>query len=350
MSIKNLKKLVEINSHSFNPKGLKACATFLMSLFDPLGAKKTQKKGVIFYEMRKKAPIQIVLGGHYDTVHAETSSFQKLKARGSEKIIGPGAADMKGGLLVLLEALKKFEASPFKDQIGWRLYLNPDEEIGSPNSGSLIQAFCKGALAAFIFEPALSDGSLVSSRKGSMNILIRSIGKSAHAGRDLEHGKNALAPLAHLIKAIDGTKGLNIVAMNGGSSFNTVPDEGILKLNYRSDHAKDFNAFEKRLKSLVKKYGLQMEIVSERPPKPFDKKTKKLFKALRYPVKLKASGGVTDGNLIAALGIPTIDTLGVIGGKLHTDEEYFEKASFKDRSELFYQFLIRLAKKEVTLC
>lgn len=346
MTLTLLKSLVETPSKSSDEKGLKAVQKLLEKAFDPLGAKKELKGSTLFYRMRPKAKIQILLGGHYDTVHEK----KVLLTREGAKLKGPGVADMKGGLVVLLKALKAFEKTAHRDTIGWRLFLNHDEEIGSPLSGPELIAFAKGAQAAFLFEPSLPDGSLISNRKGSMNILIRSQGKGAHAGRDLEKGINALTPLAHLIVALGKTKGLNIAALNGGSAFNIVPQEGELKINFRWESEREKKAFETKFKALLKKYHLSEEIISFRPLKPLDKGTRNLLKLLNYPVKAQASGGVTDGNLFSALGIPTIDTLGVVGGALHTDAEYMEEKSLEERSALFLNFLKRLSEGKISLC
>lgn len=350
MSHTLLKSLVNQNSYSFNVNGLKATNTLLQSAFDPLGGKKKIIGSTIFYTKRPRAPIQITLGGHYDTVYPVHSPFQKLSRPKKGILKGPGVADMKGGLCILLAALSAFEDSEQAQNIGWRLFLNGDEEIGSPESGPLLEGFVQGSQAAFLFEPALPDGSLVDCRKGSVNLTLTSHGVPAHAGRDLDKGKNALKPLIRVAFALESIPGLNIAALNGGDPFNIVPHEATLKLNYRSEKKRDFDIFLKQVSSLAKKEGLELKTHSLRPPKPCDKKTKQLLKALDYPVSTHPSGGVCDGNLLAGWGIPTVDTLGAVGGALHTPDEYIEEASLNERSKLFYHFLVRLSKGEVSLC
>jgi glutamate carboxypeptidase len=350
MSYTLLKSLVNQNSYSFNVNGLKAVNTLLQHAFDPLEGKKKIVGHTLFYTKRPRAPIQITLGGHYDTVYPPESPFQKLSRPKKGILKGPGVADMKGGLCILLSALLAFEKTKQAQSVGWRLFLNADEEIGSPHSAPLLETFSRGSQAAFLFEPALPDGSLVDRRKGSVNLTLTSQGIPAHAGRDLDKGKNALIPLIRIADGLQSEPGLNIAALKGGEPFNIVPHEAVLKLNYRSEKEKDFDHFLKKIQDLALKEKVELKIHSLRPPKPYDKKTQKLFSALGYPVSTHPSGGVCDGNLFSGWGIPTLDTLGAVGGGLHTPDEYIEEDSLKERAELFYHFLVRLSKGEVSLC
>lgn len=347
MSYPLLKALVDINSYSLNPSGLNDTRALLEEFFDPLDAKKNIFGNTLVYQKRPKAPIKIFLGGHYDTVHNPKSSFQKLTQEKKGLWKGPGVADMKGGLIILLLALLKFEKTPHAKRIGWNLVLNGDEEIGSRESSPLIKTYSKGCKGAFLFEPSLPDGSLVSSRKGSINLIIKAFGVASHAGRDLASGKNAIIPLSNLMHTLKDHSNINFGSLQGGSSFNVVPDYAELKINFRSDLQKDFTHFLSTLKKELKKeksVRLEVEQVSYRPPKPLDAKTKELIKALNYPVQTVHSGGVCDGNLTAYYGIPTLDTLGAVGGNLHTDEEYIDGKSIEERAELFFQFLINLSR------
>lgn len=341
-----LKILVDTNSHSGNPEGLKCVATLLEKAFKPLGGQKKRVGKSLLFTKRPQALIQLFLGGHFDTVYPKECPFQKCSKISSTRWQGPGIADMKGGLVILLESLIAFEKSPQAKNIGWRIVLNHDEEIGSLESAPLIEKMAKGCHAAFFFEPSGPNGDLVSSRKGSLNGLLISRGKAAHAGRDLSSGQNALVPLAEFICRMKDFPGLNFGQITGGSAYNIVPDYAELKLNFRTEQKKGFKPFLQHLK----KSGLEWRQVSFRPPKPYDAQTKKLIHVLNYPGNVIPSGGVCDGNFTGALGIPTVDTLGARGGNLHTYEEYIEIDSLRERQELFLNFLIRLSKGECTLC
>lgn len=341
-----LKTLVDTNSHSDNPKGLKRVATLLEKAFARLEGQNKRVGMSLLFKKRPEAPIQLFFGGHFDTVYPQDCPFQKCSKISAKRWQGPGIADMKGGLTILLESLIAFEKSPQAKNIGWRIVLNHDEETGSLQSRPLIEKMARGCQAAFFFEPSAPNGDLVSSRKGSLNGLLISRGKTAHAGRDLASGINAIVPLAELIYRLKDFPGLNFGQITGGQAYNVVPDYAELKFNLRSEKEACFKPFIE----CIEKSGLEWHLVSFRPPKPYDAKTKKLFRLLNYPGELISSGGVCDGNFTAALGIPTVDTLGAVGGNIHTYEEYIEVDRLKERQELFFNFLIRLSKGEFTLC
>lgn len=350
MDLTLLKRLVNTNSHSYNPEGLKKTRVLLEEAFLPLEGKKSLFGDTLVYKKRPRAPIQIFLGGHYDTVYPKSSPFQKITPLSKTIWRGPGITDMKGGLVILLTALLAFEKTPLAKNIGWRLVLNADEEIASPLSAPVIEKAALGCHAAFLFEPAFADGSLVSSRKGSMNMVIKAIGKAAHAGRDLHLGINAITILASLISSFKDTPGINFGEIHGGHAFNIVPSYAELKVNLRSDNESDFKKFMDKLKTYPEKDVIEWNCLSYRAPKSFDKRAQKLMKALNYPCHFAPSGGVCDGNQLASMGIPTIDTLGAVGGKIHTEDEYIEIPSLDERAMLFFDFLVKVSKGEVELC
>ena len=135
---------------------------------------------------RPEAPIQIFLGGHMDTVYSPSHPFQKAEDLSENILRGPGVADMKGGLIVMLTALKAFENHPSSKNVGWEILINPDEEIGSIGSEQLFVAAAQRNHLGLIFEPSFADGALVSDRKGSANFSVVAKGLAAHAGRDFE--------------------------------------------------------------------------------------------------------------------------------------------------------------------
>jgi len=130
--------------------------------------------------VRPDADIQIVLTGHYDTVFPQDSHFQTTTMLEDDKLGGPGTADMKGGILVMLEALKAFETCANAHKIGYSVLLSPDEEIGSPGSAPLLAKLGRKAHIGLTYEPSLADGSLAGARKGSGNFAIIIKGRAAH--------------------------------------------------------------------------------------------------------------------------------------------------------------------------
>lgn len=313
---------------------------------------------------RPNAKWKLFFGGHMDTVYSPSHHFQKVEKIDDNHVRGPGVADLKGGLIIMLKALEAFERSPFAEYLGWEILINPDEEIGSPGSTPLLQRAAKRNQLGLLFEPSFSDGALVSSRKGSATYTIEVRGKAAHAGRDFHLGQNAIYALADLLTQIEkinhtatGTT-INVGFIEGGGAVNIVPDFALCRLNIRTQTLAEEQNTQAQLHALIaaktKSAGMPVELHEEthRPPKPFDATTEKLFEdfkeaaaPLGISLQWRASGGVCDGNTLAAAGLPNIDTLGAVGGNIHTPDEYIVVSSLKERAQLVALYLMQLAEK-----
>src|SRR5438309_11158725 len=157
--------------------------------------------------VRPTAPVQLLMTGHMDTVYAADHPFQQTRWLEEGVLNGPGVADMKGGLAVMLAALKAVEQSPAADCLGYEVVINSDEEVGSPASAALLARAAQGNRAALTYEPAaLPDGTLAGARPGSGNFTMVVRGRSAHAGRNPEDGRNALLGAADLALRLDQLK------------------------------------------------------------------------------------------------------------------------------------------------
>lgn len=311
-------------------------------------------------QKHREAKYKIFLGGHIDTVYPVNSPFQKVEKMSPQKWRGPGITDMKGGILIMLKALEVLEKSPYAGKVGWEVLINPDEEIGSSSSEHLFQEAAKRNHLGLIFEPSFADGSLVSARKGTLNYAVIAHGKAAHAGRDFYEGRNAITALAKWVvsteKLNDKERGItvNVGQIEGGQALNIVPDLAICRINLRMDTAEDFDEVKTKLHAInTASEGVQFSLhkISERGPKPFGPKEQIIFEELKQTAKeldialdWRPSGGVCDGNILAAAGLPTIDTLGVVGGNLHTEEEYVLVDSIIERAQLTTAFLLKLAE------
>lgn len=382
-----LEKWVNINSWSENPLGLMQMLAELQCAFAPLGGNMKciplPKRTIInstgeVTELpigeaiqiikHPEALIKIFLSGHMDTVYSPDCPFQTAERLHDNLLRGPGAADMKGGLVVLLKSLEALERSPWAGKIGWEVIINPDEEIGSPGSEPLFVEGANQAQIGLIFEPSFTDGALVSSRKGSANYTLVVKGKSAHAGRDFQLGRNAISLLARFIveadRLTDVEKGntINIGHIEGGGPVNIVPNLAICRFNVRMIDDKNLAFFEENLHQIVQRLnltdGLSLTLYenSVRGPKPFDEKHQSLFETVKacgeeigIHIKWKPSGGVCDGNILSSYGVPTIDTLGVIGGNIHTYEEYMQLDSLVERTMLTSLLLMKIANGEIQL-
>lgn len=181
-----------INSGSYNLAGLRTMRAALAEAFAPLGAQQevialspisqihangeaveVPMAEALRITKRPEAPIQILLVGHMDTVYGADHPFQKPSYISENILNGPGVADLKGGLVVMLHALMALEQSPWAENLGWQALLNPDEEIGSIASDPLLKLGAMGKTLGLVYEPALSDGTLAGPRKGSGNFALR---------------------------------------------------------------------------------------------------------------------------------------------------------------------------------
>ncbi|MEA3080724.1 MAG: glutamate carboxypeptidase [Sphingomonadales bacterium] len=312
--------------------------------------------------VRPTAPIQLLLTGHMDTVYAADHPFQESRWIEDGVLNGPGTADMKGGLAVMLAALKAVEASPVADRLGYEVVVNSDEEVGSPASAALLARSAQGKRAALTYEPAaLPDGTLAGARPGSGNFAFVVRGRSAHAGRNPEDGRNALLAAAELALRLDALKrdglSVNPSRIEGGGPSNVVPDLAILRVNLRP-RTPEIEAEAKRevantLAAVAAERDVQIESSGGfgRPPKPLTGAAEKLFNLVRQAgadlgqtIAWQPSGGVCDGNNIAACGVPVVDTMGVRGGKIHSPEEYLIVASLPERAALSALTILRLAE------
>jgi len=313
--------------------------------------------------VRPDAERRFLLTGHMDTVFPLEHPFQHGRWLGADTFNAPGAADMKGGLAVMLAALEAFEASG--PAAGYDVLINSDEETGSLSSSALIAELAQGKVAALTYEPsALPDGTLAHSRGGSGNYSLVVAGRSAHAGRNPQEGRNAVvaaAALAISLKTMEhGELSVNPARIEGGSANNVVPDKAVLRFNVRPRNAgaaEIFNADLKRLIGIIEQ-GHEVSITVHggmtRPPKPVDASAQALFDVVRdagadlgQTIGWRPSGGVCDGNNIAACGVPVVDTMGVRGGAIHSPDEYLIASSLSERAALSALVLHRLAARGI---
>ena len=312
--------------------------------------------------VRPEAPVQIVLTGHMDTVFGADHPFQSTIWLPDGSLNGPGVADMKGGLAVMLSALQAVEASPLAHRLGYEVIVNSDEEVGSPGSAALIARAALGKVAALTYEPALPDGTLAGARPGSGNFSFIVTGRAAHAGRNPEDGRNALVAAADLALRLARVAGpglsVNPAKIDGGGPNNVVPDHAILRLNLRpatpADEARARALIDAATATVAAEHDVSIHLHGGfgRPPKPIDPAAERLFTlvrdcgaALGLPIAWRATGGVCDGNNIAACGVPVVDTMGPRGGAIHSADEFLIVESLAERARLSALVLLRLAEK-----
>ena len=316
---------------------------------------------------RPVAPMRIFLCIHSDTVYPQDHSFQDCTWVDGKTLQGPGVADAKGGLLVMLTALAALEQSgeagkSWAEKVGWEVLINPDEEIGSIGSAPLLVGAAGRNRFGLLFEPALANGAMVERRRGSGSFSVIVRGKSAHAGRDFEQGRNALVAMAWLSVALhdlnrqlDGIT-LNIGKFEGGGPTNVVPDFGIVRFNVRTSVPEDEVKVMERVRRLVAETATRDGIRAElhggfhSPPKIPEAKGRILMdlvddcrKDLNLPIQWVSSGGACDGNKLSAAGLPNVDTMGPCGGNLHSPSEFVLVDTLAERAKLAALVMLRLA-------
>lgn len=376
--------LSNLNSGSLNAAGVNAVGDRLAQRFAPLGAaceklelaayRQTDDRGQVVEKpigravrlrQRPQAPLRVFLGGHLDTVFGVTHPFQTARQTDADTLHGPGVADLKGGLLVMWLALSALERSPWKQNIGWEVLMNPDEEIGSQGSAPLLVDAAQRNHLGLVFEPSFPDGNLSAARKGSGNFEVLVHGRAAHAGRDHALGRNAIRACAEFVSALDRLNGtrdgvtINPGYVHGGGALNIVPDFCLSKFNVRTQQTADEAWLLSELEKLKTAAGdgIRIEIRGgfTRPPKPHDEKQQRLAglvadcgRALKLDLQFKPTGGCCDGNNLHAAGLANVDNLGVVGGEIHSDREFMRLSSLTERAQLSALLLLRLASGELT--
>jgi glutamate carboxypeptidase len=366
----------EINSGSDHPAGLARMRAALGAEFSSLTGAIVDDVPLpgtaaraLRVRQRPTAPIQLLLSGHYDTVYGADHPFQKCDQPDVHTLRGPGVADMKGGLVVLLAALREFEHTPAAARVGYEILLTPDEETGSVASRALLEAAAPRFQLALIFEPARENGDIVQSRKGTGIFTATCHGRAAHAGRDAREGRNAVVALAEFLVAAHRLPGdypgvlLNVGSIRGGGAVNIVPDLARAEINLRITRADDAPRVLDRLRALAgpinAREGFRLELAGQfnRLPLEAGPVTTAMFAAYQQcarDLSLPAPGwthvgGGSDGNLLSAAGLPCLDGLGPIGGHLHSAEEYINLPSLVERTRIAARFLTKLATGEIVL-
>ncbi|MBL9069015.1 MAG: hydrolase [Sphingopyxis sp.] len=370
-----------VNSGTGNLAGLKDVAGRLADAFaslpgdvrlvpaDPVESVDTagqvnivQRGDHLHVRVRPEAPVQLLLTGHMDTVFAADHPFQSLRWLEDGVLNGPGTADMKGGIAVILAALHALEASPVAPRVGYDVMINSDEETGSHASAALIAKLAKGKTAALTYEPALPDGTLAGARPGSGNFSVVVHGRAAHAGRNPQDGRNALLAAADLALRLGALKSdtlkVNPAKIDGGGPNNIVPDQAILRVNMRPSTPDAMAAAEAALRDAIAAISRDHDVHCHlhgnfnRPPKPLDPAATRLFElvrscgaALGLTIGWNATGGVCDGNNIAACGVPVVDTMGPRGGAIHSSDEFLIVDSLAERAQLSALTMTRIAER-----
>ncbi|MFN3192403.1 MAG: hydrolase [Aureliella sp.] len=379
--------LASQNSGSSNLDGLLAMAGTIESWFDlkeggvrPVAASRTSLPArrivsndgevstsatgpILRWDLRPQAARRVLLVIHYDTVFGINHEFQSCQMLDDDRMGGPGVADAKGGIVVIRNSVRALEQFHLADEIGLTVVLNPDEEVGSLSSAGYLQEIASDFDFGLLFEPALPTGELVGQRKGSGNFEIVVNGRAAHAGRHFEDGRNAVALLSRIFVALDDLNlemdrcTVNVGECHGGVAVNVVPPVAVGRFNIRVEDDQTAQEVVNRVDSIIRSAneadGFEVQLFGgmTSPPKTLTPAMEELMGAIGNVteavqgnrVQWRSTGGVCDGNKLAAAGLPNIDTMGPVGDGLHSSGEWVQVSSLAEKAAVVVELIARYA-------
>lgn len=353
-----LKTLCAVESPSDDPAAVAACAALAAEHFGALGAEIHTLAGAngracLSAEWAGGAPTAerpFLTLCHLDTVwHAGTLARMPLREVDG-KLYGPGTYDMKSGAAILWAALRALQAAGLSPRRPVRMLFTDDEEIGSPASRPIIENAAREAALVLVLEPAMAGGQLKTFRKGVGEFHIAAHGRSAHAGVDHQKGINAIEELAHQVlrlqRLTDYTQGttLNVGTISGGSAGNVVPERADMTVDFRVSRMSEVDRVLSAVTGLQPVLpGARLEITGglNRPPMERTatmiatfEQVRRIGQTIGLELEEGATGGASDGNFTAALGVPTLDGLGAHGDGGHAAHEHILIDSLAERAAL----------------
>lgn len=367
--LKDLETLVNIDSGSRHPEGTRKVADFFRERYAAMG---WQVKEKIFsdqigpcLEISNKAAetYDVLLIGHMDTVFpVGTAEKRPFRTEGNHAY-GPGVTDMKAGLLYIYYALQSLQDSGNLQRPAICVAMNSDEEISSLYSRPWLEELSKQSHSALVLESApRACGGLVNKRKGVGRYSLEFTGRAAHSGAEHEKGISAVNELCHWTLALHnltnypvGTT-VNVGLISGGTSVNTVAEHATAEMDVRISLASEATKIEKLMTEMAanpRTPGVRVSVKGgiTRPPMNPSEQTLVLCSAvskIAAELNIKAewveSGGASDGNFSAALGVPTLDGLGPVGGGDHSPDEFLLLDSLGPRFNLLCEIIRHLTQ------
>lgn len=292
---------------------------------------------------------------HLDTVWPIGTLAERPWRMEGEQAFGPGVYDDKASAAIILTALEGLQAMSLSPRYPVTVLFNSDEEVGSPSSRPLIEAEAARARVVFCIEPARPDGALKVWRKGTGRYTITALGRAAHAGADHERGINAIEELAHQVLRLQrmtdygaGTT-VNVGRIEGGTRANIVPDRASVRVDVRVKTMAEWEQISAAITALqpvLPGARLVVEGGMSRPPmeaspvtlEPF-RRAQEIATGLGLTLTADGTGGASDANFTAAMGIPTLDGLGALGDGAHSVDEYIFIPSLAERAALLAALL-----------
>jgi len=368
--LSELERLVNIDCGSYTRDGVNQVADFVTDALRELDAE-VERVGhepadgghplgdLVIGRLMGDGP-RVLLIGHMDTVFDAGTAAERPYRSLDGRATGPGVTDMKAGLLAGLHAIAALHEAGVRPAITF--VANPDEEIGSPFSTPVIRALAPEHDAVLVLECARANGDIVSARKGIADYVLSIAGRAAHAGVEPEKGRSAILEAAHQVLALHALNGrwptvtVNAGVIRGGTRPNVVPERCELEVDLRAATVEEFDAAAAEVERLAGAPAVEGASVSVRrtaghPPMEKNDASARLVALavgiageLGFALRDAATGGASDANTTAALGIPTIDGLGPVGGDDHSVDEWLDLRSVVPRTTLLALLLARIGQ------
>ncbi|AVE04325.1 glutamate carboxypeptidase [Pseudomonas palleroniana] len=368
-ALKLLERLVNIDSGSGYEPGLTQVRDIAVDELKQLGFSielvpdKAANNSHVVAILKGTGKARILLMTHMDTVFKEGSAAERPFHIKDGRAYGPGVMDDKGGIVAGIYALKVLKNQGFKDYAQITFLLDASEETGSEAASELIRKTAKAHDVTLNLEPGRPADGLVVWRKGSATAVVEVKGKAAHAGVAPELGRNAAMEAAHQIlqlgKLGDEEKKttINFTVLKAGDRVNVIPDQATAKADVRAALPEEFDRIEKDLarvsaNKLIPDTEVTTSLHRGLPPMPQTPESDKLvaiaqgiYGELGKTLTIEGSGGAADASLSAGVGTPTLDGFGIVGGNIHTPEEYAEVESVVPRVYLLSRMIMELSKR-----
>lgn len=361
----DLGTLVNIDSGSRDFEGIAQIGLFFEKKFSGLGWITHQvsmgKECGLCWEIgnSRSEAIDVLLLGHLDTVFPRGTTRERPFKVEASKAYGPGVADMKGGLLLGYYALKTLQETNRLAGTNVCFAFNSEEELSSTHTRAWIEKLARRSKLVLVLEPGRPDGALVTTRKGVARYQVEFKGISAHSGVNPEKGASAIGELGRWIVELhnltDFARGttVNVGVVAGGTAANVVAERASAKVDLRFSELGEFSKVDRTIRQLMAEPsvpGVKIAVTGglTRPPMvPAEKTTalcqriEKIGQEYGLDIKWTATGGGSDGNFSAALGVPTVDALGPIGSGAHSPHEYIELSSILPRLQLLQEIIVK---------
>ncbi len=363
-----LERLVNIDSGTGSEAGVDKVGAIVTKELLALGAHIETSSSApsvgknILATFKGKGSKKLLLVAHMDTVFADGTVARRPFKIVGERAYGPGIADDKGGIVAALYALKILKAVHYTDYAQITLLLNTNEEIGSPGTRALIEQQARLHDAVFNMEPGRPADGLVVWRKGMGELLVETHGKASHAGNAPEAGRNAAMEASHQVLQLAALENkaaqtsVNFTVMRAGDRLNVIPDAATARADVRAAVPEEFDRVEREAaamsqRKLIPDVQVSTKLTRTMLPMPRNPNTERLAAAAQalyaeigLKLTLEGSGGASDSGFTHALGRPTLDGLGIVGGGFHGEDEYLELGSIVPRLYLLTRLLMTVTQ------